>query len=130
MAKLREITDDGVTFQSHIDGSTHCITPEKAIAIQESLGADIIMVLDQCVALPADRGVIQDSVRRTKLWAARCQSVHRRTDQALFGIVQGGLEADLRVASARELVALGFEGYAIGGCRLGRGRPTCMRCSM
>jgi queuine tRNA-ribosyltransferase len=122
LAKLCEITDDGVTFQSHIDGSTHFITPEKAIEIQESLGADIIMVLDQCVALPADRGVIQDSVRRTKLWAERCQAARRRTDQALFGIVQGGLEADLRVVSARELVALEFEGYAIGGLSVGEGK--------
>ena len=122
LAKLCEITDEGVTFQSHIDGSPHFITPEKAIEIQESLGADIIMVLDQCVALPADRGVIQDSVRRTKLWAERCQSARRRTDQALFGIVQGGLEADFRVASAREQVALGFEGYAIGGLSVGEGK--------
>lgn len=122
LAKLCEITDHGVTFQSHIDGSTHFITPEKAIEIQESLGADIIMVLDHCVALPADRGVIQDSVRRTKLWAERCQSVRRRTDQALFGIVQGGLEADFRVASAREQVALDFEGYAIGGLSVGEGK--------
>lgn len=122
LAKLCEITDDGVAFQSHIDGSPHFITPEKAIEIQESLGADIMMVLDQCVALPVDRGVIQDSVRRTKLWAERCQSARRRTDQALFGIVQGGLEADLRVASARELVALDFEGYAIGGLSVGEGK--------
>ncbi len=122
LAKLCEITDDGVTFQSHIDGSTHVITPEKAIEIEESLGADIIMVLDQCVALPADRHVIQDGARRTKLWAERCQAARRRTDQALFGIVQGGLDADLRVASARELGALGFEGYAIGGLSVGEGK--------
>ncbi len=122
LAKLCAITDDGVTFQSHIDGSTHVITPEKAIEIEESLGADIIMVLDQCVALPADRQVIQDGVRRTKLWAERCQAARRRTDQALFGIVQGGLDADLRVASARELGALGFEGYAIGGLSVGEGK--------
>jgi len=122
LAKLCEITDEGVTFQSHLDGSTHFITPEKAIEIQESLGADIIMVLDQCVALPADRTVIGESVRRTKLWAERCQSVRRRAGQALFGIVQGGLEADLRVASARELVTLGFEGYAIGGLSVGEGK--------
>jgi len=113
LARLCGITDEGVTFQSHIDGSTHLITPEKAIEIEEALGADIIMVLDQCVALPAGREIIQQSVRRTKLWAERCQASRRRTDQALFGIVQGGLEADLRVASARELVRLGFDGYAI-----------------
>jgi len=123
LAKLCEITDEGVTFQSHIDGSTHFLTPEKAIEIEEALGADIIMVLDQCVALPAGRAIIQDSVRRTQLWAERCQASRRRTDQALFGIVQGGLEPDLRVASARELVKLGFDGYAIGGLSVGEGKP-------
>ena len=119
LAKLCEITDAGVTFQSHIDGSTHFITPEKTIEIEEALGADIVMVLDQCAALPAGREIIEESVRRTKLWAERCQASRRRTDQALFGIVQGGLETDLRVASARELVKLGFEGYAIGGLSVG-----------
>lgn len=123
LAKLCEITDEGVTFQSHIDGSTHFVTPEKAIEIEEALGADIIMVLDQCVALPAGRAIIQDSVRRTQLWAERCQASRRRTDQALFGIVQGGLEPDLRVDSARELVRLGFDGYAIGGLSVGEGKP-------
>lgn len=123
LAKLCEITDEGVTFQSHIDGSTHFVTPEKAVEIEEALGADIIMVLDQCVALPAGRAIIQDSVRRTQLWAERCQASRRRTDQALFGIVQGGLEPDLRVASARELVRLGFDGYAIGGLSVGEGKP-------
>ncbi|HSA88109.1 MAG TPA: tRNA guanosine(34) transglycosylase Tgt [Nitrospira sp.] len=122
LAKLCEITDEGVTFQSHIDGSMHVITPEKAMEIEEALGADIIMVLDQCVALPADREMIQESVRRTKLWAERCQMKRRRTDQALFAIVQGGLETDLRVASARELVKMGFDGYAIGGLSVGEGK--------
>ena len=122
LAKLCAITDDGVTFQSHIDGSTHVITPEKAIEIEEALGADIIMVLDQCVALPAGREVVQEGVRRTKLWAERCQAARRRTDQALFGIVQGGLEADVRVTSARDLVTLGFEGYAIGGLSVGESK--------
>jgi queuine tRNA-ribosyltransferase len=116
---LSEITDAGVTFQSHIDGSTHFNTPEKAMEIEEALGADIIMVLDQCVALPADREIIRESVRRTQLWAERCQASRRRTDQALFGIIQGGLEADVRVASARESVKLGFDGYAIGGLSVG-----------
>jgi queuine tRNA-ribosyltransferase len=123
LAKLCEVTDEGVTFQSHIDGSTHFLTPEKAIEIEEALGADIIMVLDQCVALPAGRAIIQDGVRRTQLWAERCQASRRRTDQALFGIVQGGLEPDLRVASARELVKLGFDGYAVGGLSVGEGKP-------
>ncbi|MGC4099376.1 MAG: tRNA guanosine(34) transglycosylase Tgt [Nitrospira sp.] len=122
LAKLCEINDEGVTFRSHIDGSMHFITPEKAIEIEESLGADIVMVLDQCVALPASRELVLDSVRRTSLWAERCQAARRRTDQALFGIVQGGLEADLRVASARELVRLGFDGYAIGGLSVGESK--------
>ncbi|WHZ28612.1 MAG: Queuine tRNA-ribosyltransferase [Nitrospira sp.] len=122
LAKLCEITDEGVMFQSHIDGATHSITPEKAIEIEEALGADIIMALDQCVALPAGREIIRESVRRTQLWAERCQATKRRTDQALFGIVQGGLEADLRTASARELVRLGFDGYAIGGLSVGEGK--------
>lgn len=122
LAKLCKITDEGVTFQSHIDGSSHFLTPEMVIEIEESLGADIIMALDQCVALPASREVIQEGVRRTKLWAQRCQAKRRRTDQALFGIVQGGLEADLRVQSARDLVALGFDGYAVGGLSVGESK--------
>ncbi len=119
LAKLCTVTDDGVTFQSHIDGSTHFIAPETAIEIEEALGADIIMAFDQCVALPADRAAITEGVRRTQLWAERCQASRRRTDQALFGIVQGGLEPDLRVQAARDLVGLGFEGYAIGGLSVG-----------
>lgn len=122
LAKLCKVTDDGVTFQSHIDGSTHFISPETAIEIEEALGADIIMAFDQCVALPAGRDAILEGVRRTKLWAERCQASRRRTDQALFGIVQGGLEQDLRVASARDLVALGFDGYAVGGLSVGESK--------
>jgi queuine tRNA-ribosyltransferase len=122
LAKLCKVTDDGVTFQSHIDGSTHFITPETAIEIEEALGADIIMAFDQCVALPASLDAMREGVRRTKLWAERCQASRRRTDQALFGIVQGGLEQDLRVASARDLVALGFEGYAVGGLSVGESK--------
>jgi queuine tRNA-ribosyltransferase len=119
LAKLCKVSDDGVSFQSHLDGSTHFITPEGAIEIQESLGADIIMALDQCVALPANRELVRDAVRRTTLWAQRCQDARRRADQALFGIVQGGLDRSLRVGSARELVAIGFDGYAIGGLSVG-----------
>lgn len=127
LAKLCKVTDDGVTFQSHLDGSTHFITPETAIEIEEALGADIIMAFDQCVALPADRGAINEGVRRTKLWAERCQASRRRSDQALFGIVQGGLDADLRVASARDLVALGFDGYAVGGLSVGESKADMYR---
>jgi len=122
LAKLCKITDEGVTFQSHIDGSTHFITPETAIEIEEALGADIIMAFDQCVALPASRAAILEGVRRTTSWAKRCQASRRRNDQALFGIVQGGLEADLRRLSAQELVALDFEGYAIGGLSVGESK--------
>ena len=122
LAKLCKITDEGVTFQSHIDGSAHFITPETAIEIEEALGADIIMAFDQCVALPASRDAILEGVRRTTLWARRCQASRRRNDQALFGIVQGGLEADLRRLSAQELVALDFEGYAIGGLSVGESK--------
>ncbi|MEK6632501.1 MAG: tRNA guanosine(34) transglycosylase Tgt [Nitrospirota bacterium] len=122
LAKLCKLTDEGVTFQSHIDGSTHFITPETAIEIEEALGADIIMAFDQCVALPASRAAILEGVQRTTAWAKRCQASRRRNDQALFGIVQGGLEADLRRQSAQELVALDFEGYAIGGLSVGESK--------
>jgi queuine tRNA-ribosyltransferase len=127
LAKLCRITDDGVSFQSHLDGSAHFITPETAIEIQEALGADIIMAFDQCVALPAEREAIRDAVRRTTLWAARCQASRRRTDQALFGIVQGGLEPELRVASARDLVRLEFDGYAVGGLSVGEHKADMYR---
>lgn len=119
LAKLRKVTDDGVTFQSHLDGSLHHITPERAIEIQEALGADIIMTLDECVALPASREHLGEAVRRTSQWARRCLAVRRRADQALFGIVQGGLDHELRKRSADDLVALGFDGYAIGGLSVG-----------
>jgi queuine tRNA-ribosyltransferase len=122
LAKLCNVTDEGVSFQSHLDGSTHFITPETAIEVEEALGADIMMAFDHCVALPAEREAVRDAVRRTTLWAERCQASRRRRDQALFGIVQGGLEADLRVASARDLVGLGFEGYAVGGLSVGESK--------
>ena len=127
LAKLCRITDAGVSFQSHIDGSAHYITPETAVEIQEALGADIMMAFDQCVALPTEREVIQDAVRRTGLWAVRCQAARRRSDQALFGIVQGGLDADLRVSSARELVPLDFDGYAVGGLSVGESKADMYR---
>ncbi|HEY7128743.1 MAG TPA: tRNA guanosine(34) transglycosylase Tgt [Nitrospira sp.] len=127
LAKLCRITDDGVSFQSHIDGSAHFITPETAIEVQEALGADIIMAFDQCVALPADPGSILDAVRRTSLWAVRCQASRRRSDQALFGIVQGGLDENLRAASARDLVKLQFDGYAVGGLSVGEHKADMYR---
>ncbi len=127
LAKLCKVSDEGVSFQSHLDGSTHFITPETAIEIEEALGGDIIMAFDQCVALPAPPDVIRDGVRRTKLWAERCQTSRRRTDQALFGIVQGGLDAELRVAAARDLVGLGFDGYAVGGLSVGESKAEMYR---
>ncbi len=119
LAKLRRVTDDGVTFQSHIDGSFHFLTPERAVEIQEALGADIMMAFDECVALPCSRARIKEASRRTGEWARRCQAARRRTDQALFGIVQGGHDPELRVLAAREIVSLGFDGYALGGLSVG-----------
>jgi len=119
LARLRKVADDGVTFQSHLDGSLHHITPERAIEIQEALGADIIMAFDECVALPASREQIGEAVRRTTQWARRCLAAKRRNDQSLFGIVQGGLDHDMRKRSADDLVAMGFDGYAVGGLSVG-----------
>jgi len=118
-AKLRKVTDEGVTFQSHLDGSYHFISPEKAIEIQEDLGADIIMTLDECISYPSGYTDAQDALERTQRWAERCKESHRRMDQALFGIVQGGFFKDLREKGAKDLVRLGFEGYALGGLSVG-----------
>ncbi len=118
LQELRKVDDDGATFKSHLDGSTHRFTPEKVISIEENLGADIIMVLDEC-APPTDREYNLKALRRTHLWAERCQRAQKRTDQALFGIVQGGVFHDLREQSARYLVDLDFPGYAIGGLAVG-----------
>ena len=114
----RKIDDDGVTFKSHIDGSLHRFTPEKAVAIQEKLGADIIMAFDEC-APPYDRAYNRRSLDRTHAWAARCLQAHTRPDQALFGIVQGGVFPDLREESAAYIGSLGFPGHAIGGLSVG-----------
>jgi queuine tRNA-ribosyltransferase len=115
---LRKVDDDGVTFRSHLDGSTHRFTPEKVMSIEENLGADIAMVLDEC-APPAQREYNEQALRRTHLWAERCQQAHTRSDQALFGIVQGGIFPDLREQSARFLIDLDFPGYAVGGLAVG-----------
>jgi len=118
LAQRRTIDDDGVTFRSHIDGSRHRFTPEKVIAIQENLGADIITCLDEC-APPLDYDYNLQALERTHAWAARCKAAKSRPDQALFGIVQGGVFLDLRERSARFLTDLGFDGYAIGGLSVG-----------
>lgn len=118
LTDLREIDEQGVTFKSHIDGSIHRLTPEKSIAIQEKLGADIIMAFDDC-APPHDRVYNEQSLARTHHWAVRCQKAKSRSDQALFGIVQGGVFPDLRRESADFIASLGFPGHAIGGLSVG-----------
>jgi queuine tRNA-ribosyltransferase len=118
LADTRKIDDDGVTFKSHLDGSSHRFTPERAIAIQENLGADILMAFDECPP-PTDRPVVERAVARTQAWAERCLRAKTRADQALFGIVQGGIFPDLRATSAAHLVALDLPGYAIGGLAVG-----------
>ncbi len=117
--ELRRVDDDGVAFRSHLDGTPVRLTPESAIQIQNQLGADIVMVLDECPALPAEPGIMQNAVRRTVAWARRCRAVHQRTDQALYGIVQGGLDLELRRACLGQLVEIGFDGYALGGLSVG-----------
>ncbi len=120
LARLREITDEGVLFQSHIDGSRHFIRPEDSILIQKSLGSDIIMAFDECAPYPAEREYIERSVRRTTEWAKRClETIGEDRNQAIFGIVQGGIYMDLREKSAKELVKMEFDGYAIGGLSVG-----------
>ena len=124
LAELRKITEEGVTFQSHIDGGAkHFISPEYAVEIQEALGADIIMAFDECIPYPATRDYALESLERTLRWAKRCNDAKKKTDQALFGIVQGGMYPDLRKQSAEALVDIGFDGYAIGGLSVGETKP-------
>jgi queuine tRNA-ribosyltransferase len=118
LAQTRKIDDDGVTFKSHIDGSTHRFTPEKSIQIQEHLGADIIMAFDEC-SDPNDHNYSKTAMERTHHWAERSLAAKHRTDQALFGIVQGGVDPDLRATSAHFIAALPFPGIAIGGLSVG-----------
>jgi queuine tRNA-ribosyltransferase len=119
LGALRKISEEGVTFRSHHDGSEHFLSPEKVISIQEDLGADIIMAFDECAPYPSDRDYIKESLARTTRWAERCLKAHKRGDQALFTIVQGGMYPDLRRESARQLVALDSPGYAVGGLSVG-----------
>jgi queuine tRNA-ribosyltransferase len=118
LTQMRRIDDDGVTFKSHIDGSTQRLTPEKSISIQQNLGADIIMVFDECCE-PYDRVYNEKAMQRTHAWAERCKVSKTRMDQALFGIVQGGIFPDLREQSARFISSLDLPGYAIGGLSVG-----------
>jgi queuine tRNA-ribosyltransferase len=118
LSDTRKIDDDGVTFKSHIDGSTHRFTPERSIQIQNNLGADIIMAFDEC-SDPNDRDYTQIAMQRTHRWAERSLRAHRRSDQALFGILQGGVDPDLRLESADFISSLPFPGIAIGGLSVG-----------
>ncbi|SFE20208.1 tRNA guanosine(34) transglycosylase Tgt [Peptostreptococcus sp. D1] len=120
LGPLRKITEEGVEFRSHLDGSRHTITPEKAVEIQTALGSDIMMAFDECAPYPADRDYVKKSLERTTRWLRRCKDAHKNTEnQALFGIVQGGMYKDLREQSAREITAIDLPGYAIGGLSVG-----------
>ncbi len=119
LAEINRITDKGVEFRSHLDGSVLWFDPKTATNVQNLLGADVIMVLDQCPALPCDAESMRTAVDRTISWAEQCKEAHARDDQALFGIVQGGLDLNERQRCAESLVAIGFDGYAIGGLSVG-----------
>jgi queuine tRNA-ribosyltransferase len=129
LAEQRKITDDGAKFRSHIDGSPLELTPEKAVDIQQNLGSDIAMVLDECPPADGDPAVIRNAVRRSVLWAERCKKHHTRADQAQFAIVQGGLDLELRAECAKPLVDLDFPGYALGGFSVGEA-PELMHAAL
>ena len=126
LAKTRRISENGVRFASVYDGSIHEFTPELTTRVQEDLGADIAMVLDECPPANAGREYHAESLRRTARWAARCKESHARGDQALFGIVQGGLHRDLRAESLERTVEIGFPGYAVGGLSVGESREEML----
>jgi queuine tRNA-ribosyltransferase len=129
LANLRKLTERGVTFKSHIDGSKHEITPERSMEIQKLLGSDIVMCFDECPALPADRDRIASSMEMSMRWAKRSKEAFGdRPGHALFGIQQGGLEKDLRQQSAEALREIGFDGYAIGGLAVGEGQAAMFDC--
>lgn len=127
LAKLRKLSDEGVTFQSHLDGSKHLLTPEKAIEIQEALGSDIMMCLDECTPYPATREECRRSLELTLDWARRCKERHRSQGGALFGIVQGGMFEDLRAEAVEALTRLDFQGYALGGLSVGEPKDLMLR---
>lgn len=129
LAGLRKLTEKGVTFKSHVDGSSHEITPERSMEIQKLLGSDIVMCFDECPALPADRTRIAESMRMSMRWADRSKHAFGdRPGHALFGIQQGGLEQDLREESAEALKEIGFDGYAVGGLAVGEGQQAMFDC--
>jgi queuine tRNA-ribosyltransferase len=129
LGDLRKIKEEGVEFSSHIDGSKHFISPEKSIEIQNALGSDIMMAFDECAPYPASYEYVKKSMERTTRWAQRCKDFHKDWDkQAIFGIVQGGMYKDLRAQSAKDLVAMDFPGYAVGG--LSVGEPRDLMCEV
>ena len=120
---MRKISEEGVKFRSHIDGSSHMLTPEKSIEVQNALGSDIMMAFDECAPYPADYSYVKNSLERTTRWLRRCKEAHKDTErQSLFGIMQGGMYKDLRYQSAMEIVELDLPGYAIGGLSVGEPR--------
>ena len=128
LARRRTIAEDGVTFRSHIDGTRHVLTPERAVGIQHRLGSDVTMVLDECTPFPATQDEAAGSMRLSMRWAARSKAAFReRPGHGLFGIVQGGVFGDLRRESAETLVGIGFDGYAVGGLAIGEGQETTLR---
>ncbi len=129
LSDLRKLTEEGVTFKSHIDGSKHHLTPERSMEIQKLLGSDIVMAFDECPALPADRDRIAESMRLSMRWAQRSRDAFGdRPGHMLFGIMQGGLESDLREESAKALIDIGFDGYAVGGLAVGEGQEAMFSC--
>jgi queuine tRNA-ribosyltransferase len=127
LSALRTLDEEGVRFQSHLDGSRHLLSPERSMEVQQNLGADIAMTFDECPPWPAEKAAVQQATERTARWAERCRARHQRLDQALFGIVQGGVHDDLRLESARAITALEFPGYAIGGVSVGEPKPDRIR---
>jgi queuine tRNA-ribosyltransferase len=122
LARLCQVSDDGVIFRSHIDGSEHRLTPELVIEFQQKLDADIIMTLDECPAIDASTAQVREAVDRTTRWAERCRKHHQSSEQLLFGIVQGGISPELRQQSAKDITSLDLPGYAIGGLSLGEAK--------
>lgn len=129
LAQIRKVTDAGVVFRSHIDGSLLDLTPERAVHIQENLGSDVAMVLDECPPADAAEPAMAEAVRRTVLWAERCKKAHTRPDQAQFAIVQGGTSPDWRRRCAGPLIAMDFPGYALGGFSVGES-PDAMHAAL
>jgi queuine tRNA-ribosyltransferase len=126
LGDLRNISEEGVTFQSHLDGALHFLSPERVVEIQRTLGSDIAMVLDECIPYPSPYEYVKSSTRRTTRWAERCLEAKREEDPALFAIVQGGMYQDLREESAKDLVSMDFQGFAIGGLSVGEPKSVML----